>query len=81
MWGLTTVVAAAALAIVAMSFAVAGGAVIVAVPRALLAVGLAFVAEVKRKRTQSQLIHRHREDAKTDKVDFTARDRQTLSTD
>jgi hypothetical protein len=81
MWGTTTVVGAFALALVAMSFAFAGGAVIVAIPVALLAIGLAALVDFKRRRTQATSIHDHRERAESDKVEFTERDRQTLTSE
>jgi hypothetical protein len=78
MWGVTTVVGAFALALVAMSFAFAGGAVIVAIPVALLAIGIAALVDFNRRRNQATSIHDHRERAESDKVDFTERDQQTL---
>jgi anti-sigma factor RsiW len=78
MWGATTVVGAFALALVAMSFAFAGGAVIVAIPMALLAIGVAALVDFNRRRNQATSIHDHRERAESDKVDFTERDQQTL---
>ena len=74
MWGLSTVVAAFALAIVAMSFAFMGGAVIVAIPLALLAIAIAAVIDFKRRKKTAQSIHSER----PDDVDFTERDRRTL---
>ena len=81
MWGTTTVAGAFALALVAMSFAFAGGAVIVAVPVALLVIGLAALVDFNRRRTQATNIHDHRERAESDKVEFTERDRQTLTSE
>jgi cytochrome c-type biogenesis protein CcmH/NrfF len=78
MWGATTVVGAFALALVAMSFAFAGGAVIVAIPVALLAIGIAALVDFNRRRKQATSIHDHRQRAENDKVDFTERDQQTL---
>jgi hypothetical protein len=78
MWGFTTVVGAFALALVAMSFAFAGGAVIVAIPVAFLAIGIAAVLDFNRRRKQATSIHDHREQAREQKVDFTERDRETL---
>jgi hypothetical protein len=78
MWGATTVVGAFALALVAMSFAFAGGAVIVAIPVAFLAIGIAALVDFNRRRNQATSIHDHRERAESDKVDFTERDQQTL---
>jgi hypothetical protein len=75
MWGLTTVVGAFALALVVMSFAFMGGAVIVAVPLALVAVGIAAFVDFSRRRKTAQSIHTHQQD---DDVDFTERDRRTL---
>ena len=78
MWGFTTVVGAFALALVAMSFAFAGGAVIVAIPVAFTAVGIAALLDFNRRRKQAASIHDHREQARTEKVEFTERDRETL---
>jgi hypothetical protein len=78
MWGTTIVVAAFALALVAMSLAFMGGAVVVALPLAFLAIGVAAFVDFNRRRKQAASIHDHREQAQTDKVDFTERDQQTL---
>ena len=78
MSGFTIVVAAFAVALVAMSLAFMGGAVVVALPVALLAVGIAAFLDFNRRRKQAASIHDHREQARTEKVDFTERDRQTL---
>ncbi|HET8823396.1 MAG TPA: hypothetical protein VFM57_17790 [Thermoleophilaceae bacterium] len=75
MWGLTTVVGAFALALVVMSFAFMGGAVIVAVPVALVAVGIAAFVDFNRRRKTAQSIH---SELPIDEVDFTERDRRTL---
>jgi UDP-N-acetylmuramyl pentapeptide phosphotransferase/UDP-N-acetylglucosamine-1-phosphate transferase len=78
MSGFTIVVAAFAIALVAMSLAFMGGAVVVALPVAILAIGIAAFVDFNRRRKQAASIHDHREQARTDKVDFTERDRQTL---
>jgi hypothetical protein len=75
MWGLTTVVGAFALALVVMSFAFMGGAVVVAVPFAIVALGIAAFVDLSRRRKTAQSIHGERPD---DEVDFTERDRRTL---
>jgi hypothetical protein len=75
MWGLTTVVGAFALALVVMSFTFMGGAVIVAVPLAIIAVAIAAFLDLNRRRKTAQSIHVQRHD---DDVDFTERDRRTL---
>jgi UDP-N-acetylmuramyl pentapeptide phosphotransferase/UDP-N-acetylglucosamine-1-phosphate transferase len=78
MSGFTIVVAAFALALVAMSLAFMGGAVVVALPVAVLAIGIAAFVDFNRRRKQAASIHDHREQARTDKVEFTERDKQTL---
>jgi hypothetical protein len=75
MWGLTTVVAAFALALVVMSFTFMGGAVIVAVPLALVAIGIAALTDFNRRRKNVQSIHAQRPDSD---VEFTDRDQRTL---
>ncbi|MEA2456548.1 MAG: hypothetical protein QOI45_2810 [Thermoleophilaceae bacterium] len=78
MSALTTVVAAFALALVAMSFAFAGGAVIVAIPVAVIAIATAATIDYAKRRKQAGSLHDQRERARTQKVDFTERDEQTL---
>jgi hypothetical protein len=75
MWGLTTIVGAFALALVVMSFTFMGGAVIVAVPLAIIAVGIAAFIDFNRRRKTAESIHTQRQD---DEVEFTDRDRRTL---
>ena len=75
MWGMTTVVGAFALALVVMSLTFMGGAVVVAVPLAIVAVSIAAFVDFKRRRKTAQSIHTQRQD---DDVEFTERDRQTL---
>ncbi len=77
MWGLTTVVAAFALALVVMSFTFMGGAVIVAVPVALIAVGIAALMDINRRRKTAESIHAHHVQTEHD-VEFTERDQRTL---
>jgi hypothetical protein len=78
MWGFTTVVGALALAFLVMSLAWAGPGVLIAVPVALIAVGVAGLIDLRRRRNQATSVHEHRERARTDKVDFTERDERTL---
>jgi cobalamin biosynthesis protein CobD/CbiB len=75
MWGLTTVVAAFVLALVVMSLTFMGGAVVVAVPLAIVAVAIATFMDFTRRRKTAQSIHTHQQD---DGVEFTERDRRTL---
>jgi predicted RND superfamily exporter protein len=78
MWPTTLVVTAFALGLVAMSLAFMGGAVVVALPVALIAIGIAAFVDFNRRRKQAASIHDHREQARTDTVHFTERDQQTL---
>jgi hypothetical protein len=78
MWGFTTVVGAFALALIVASLGFFGGAVVVAVPVAILAVAAAALIDLRKRRNQAVSVHDHRERARTDKVDFTERDEQTL---
>jgi hypothetical protein len=54
---------------------------VVAVLLAIVAVAGAAVADFQRRRKQAMLIHQHREEAKEHKVEFTRRDRKTLTSD
>jgi hypothetical protein len=78
MSGTTIVVAAFALALVVMSLTFMGGAVVVALPLAILGIGIAAFVDFNRRRKQAASIHDHREQARTDPVQFTERDQQTL---
>jgi hypothetical protein len=78
MWPFTTVVAAFALALVIASVGLFGGAVVVAVPIAIVALGIAALMDLRKRRNQAASVHDHRERARSDKVEFTERDEQTL---
>lgn len=69
------------LGLVAMSFAFAGGAVIVALPVAVLVIGVIAGLEFRRRIQQGRTMRDFREQAKTSKVDFDERDRQTLTSE
>jgi hypothetical protein len=75
MWGMTIVVAAFALALVVMSFAFMGGAVVVAVPVAIIGIAIAALVDFNRRRKTAKSIHAQRAD---EDVEFTDRDRRTL---
>ena len=77
MWGLTTIVTAFALALVAMSLAFMGGAVVVAVPLALVIIAVAAAIDFNHRRKGVESNHPRRHGGQQD-VDFTERDRQTL---
>ena len=75
MWSITIIVAAFAAALVVMSLTFMGGAVVVAVPLALIAVAVAGALDFQRRRKQAQLIQRNNP---REPVEFTDRDRDTL---
>jgi hypothetical protein len=78
---LTTVVAAIALAFVVISLAWAGPGVVIAVPVALAAVLGAGLIDLSKRRKQAGSLHDERERARTEKVQFTERDEQTLTSE
>jgi hypothetical protein len=78
MWSISTIVGAFGLALIAMSFAFAGGAVIVVLPIVIVALTVAGLLDLNRRRKQARRIHEHREQAKAESVDFTERDQRTL---
>ena len=75
MTGLTIPVAAFAVALVVMAGAFMGGAVIVAVPLALVLIALAAFIDFQRKRKSAESIHSHQRD---EDVEFSERDQRTL---
>jgi hypothetical protein len=77
MSGLTLAVMAFALALIVMSLTFMGGAVVVAVPLALVMIGVAAFLDFNRRRKAAKSIHEHRSDSERD-VEFTDRDRRTL---
>jgi uncharacterized membrane protein YcjF (UPF0283 family) len=77
-WSFTLIVTAFAAALVAMSFAFAGGAVIVAIPVAVVAIGVAGLVDLRRRQKQAGDVRELRREASADKVEFTDRDKETL---
>jgi uncharacterized membrane protein YcjF (UPF0283 family) len=77
-WSFTLIVGAFAAALVAMSFAFAGGAVIVAIPVAFVAIAVAGLTDLRRRQKQTGDVRHLREEAKAEKVDFSDRDKETL---
>jgi uncharacterized membrane protein len=75
MSGLTIAVTAFAVALVVMAGAFMGGAVIVAVPLALVLVGLTAFIDLQRKRKSAESIHSHN---RNEDVEFSERDQRTL---
>jgi hypothetical protein len=70
-------VAAVAPVLVLLSFVI--GAPFIAVPVVLGAVGVVGFAELRRRRANVRSLQDEREEAKADKVEFTPRDRRTLT--
>jgi predicted RND superfamily exporter protein len=73
---LTIVVAAFVLALMATSLVFGVG--IVGVPVALVLLAIVAMIDFSKRRKQAASIHDHRERARTDTVEFTERDQQTL---
>ena len=73
---LTVVLAAFVLALIATTIAFGVG--ILAIPIALIGVGIIAALDFNKRRKQATIIHDQRERARTDKVNFTERDEQTL---
>ena len=74
---LTVILGAFALALVVMSLTFMGGAVVVALPLAILVIAIAAAIDFNRRRKTAQSIHLERKKSEHD-VEFTERDRQTL---
>jgi flagellar motor component MotA len=72
------IVIAFMLALVVMSFAFAGGAVIVVLPLAVLVIAGIAAFEMRKHAKQAKSVHDFRENAASSKVDFDDRDEQTL---
>ena len=72
------VLVAFAVALVVMSFAFLGGAVIVALPLAAAIIALVAFTDFNRRRKQAKHVQEFREDAKSKDVEFTDRDKETL---
>ena len=78
MSALTTVVAAFVLAVLVATLMWGGPGIVLVLPLALVALGVAFAMDVNKRRRSAASLHDHREQARTQKVDFTERDEQTL---
>ena len=74
---LTLILVAFAAALLVMSLTFMGGAVVVALPLAIIAIAIAAAMDFARRRKTARSIHFEREQAEHD-VGFTERDRQTL---
>jgi fatty acid desaturase len=74
----TTVVAAFVLALVVASLMWGGAGLVIALPLALVVLGVAVALNFNKRRKSAATIHEQRERARTQKVDFTERDEQTL---
>ena len=74
----TLIVIAFFVALPVMAFAFAGGAVIVALPVSVLAIAIIGLLDFTRRRKQAKGVTKFREQAKSDEIDFTERDRETL---
>jgi hypothetical protein len=66
------------IALPVMAFAFAGGAVIIALPVTVLGIAAIGAVEFARSRKRSTELREFRDQAKTQRVDFTERDRETI---
>jgi choline-glycine betaine transporter len=78
MWGMTTIVMAFVLALAVAALGFFGGAVIVAIPVALVVIAMVGLLDFNRRRRQAQTLEDYRRQARSEKVDFTPRDEETL---
>jgi cytochrome c-type biogenesis protein CcmH/NrfF len=78
MSALTTVLGAFVLALVVASLMWGGAGLVIALPVALIVLGVAVALNFNKRRQSAATIHEQRERARTQKVDFTERDEQTL---
>jgi hypothetical protein len=76
MWGITLVVAALVLGLIAFSFA--WGAPVIGIPIVILGAAALGIADMRRRRQQIKQMHDFRDNAKAESVEFTARDKETL---
>jgi len=76
MWGFTLIVAAFVLALIAFAFA--WGAPIFAVPIVIVGAIALGATDFRRRRQQVRQMHEFREEAKSESVEFTPRDKETL---
>jgi predicted PurR-regulated permease PerM len=73
-----TVVSAFVLALLVATLMWGGAGLVIALPLALVVLGVAFALNFNKRRKSAATIHEQRERARTQKVDFTERDEQTL---
>jgi Flp pilus assembly protein TadB len=78
---LTLIVVAFLIALPVMAGAFAGGAVIVALPVSVIGIATIALLDFNRRRKQARDIGEFREQAKAKPVDFTDRDRETLTSE
>jgi hypothetical protein len=79
MSGASLIVVAFLLGLVAMSFAFGGGAVVVALPVAIVGIAAVGFLDFNRRRKQTQQLGVFRDEAKAEQVEFTERDKETLA--
>ena len=73
---LLVIVGAFVLALILSSLVFGVG--IIAIPVVLIVVAAVGLFDLNRRRRQARMIHEHREQAKTESVEFTERDQRTL---
>ena len=79
MSGASIIIVAFLFGLAAMSFAFGGGAVVVALPVAAIGIVAVAFVDFRRRRQQARTLEELRDEAKAEKVEFTARDKETLA--
>ena len=79
MSGVSLIVVALLVGLVAMSFAFGGGAVVVALPVAVVGIAAVGFLDFNRRRKQTKQLGVFRDEAKAEQVEFTERDKETLA--
>ena len=74
----TAIVIAFLLALVVATIGWAGPAVVFAVPIAIVGIGFALFSDFTKRRKQGEVLQDQRQRARTDDVQFTERDQETL---
>jgi uncharacterized membrane protein len=67
------------IALVVMSFSFAGGAVVVALPVAIVGIATVALLDFRRRQKQAHSLEHLRAEAQAEKPDFTERDKETLA--
>jgi len=79
MWGFTIAAAAFMAAFFVIALAWGGAGIVIALPLALVALGAGFLLDLRRRSRVARSAHNIQDRARNNKVEFTERDKQTLT--